>query len=150
MSVTIWILRYSYSTSLYVYKNNLITIFFIETSFRVFASIYIYIYMIQSKVPWPVGGHHSEKILVTYLSGLDLCGRPYKLKIPSTFWICKLQNLISNGLANNCHRTPKNRSKTVILSVILKFKQLQNVNLIETCSCYRRSENWICKYLMSR
>merc|ERR1712240_768568 len=52
-----------------------------------------------------------------------------------------LNLFISNGLANNRHRTPKNRSKTGILSVILKLRQLQNVNLFETCSCYRRSEN---------
>ena len=55
--------------------------------YHIYMYIYIYIYMIQSKIPWPVGGHLGKKILVTYLSCLDICRRPYKLNIPSIFWI---------------------------------------------------------------
>ena len=133
-----------YTYNIYVHillayiANNQLQAFMVTKIFRKKQSYIIgwdRVYMTQSKIPWPVGGHLAEKSLVTYLSSLNFCGRPYKLKIPSTFWICIFQNLISNGLANNRHRTPKNRSKTVILSELLKFKQLQNVNLIEICSC---------------
>ena len=124
--------------------------FMSQKPFWGYDQVLINLYMTQSKIPWPVGGHLSEKNLVTYLSGLDFCGRPYKLNIPSIFWIVSFRISFHMVKLIISIEHQKNRSKTVILSVILKFKQLQNVNLIETCSCYRRSENWICKYLMSR